>query len=75
MIIKEKFKEVLMQLGEYQIANIYIYIYIYIYSNVSNSDISNLIHLSNFFFIKWVSNVSKPLWCWYIIKYLLNLPF
>ena len=31
MIIKEKFKEVLMQLGEYQIANIYINIYIYIY--------------------------------------------
>ena len=60
MIIKEKSKEVLIQLGEYQIANIYVNIYIYIYiyniyiymySNVSNSDISNLIHLSKFFFL------------------------
>ena len=65
-----------MQLGEYQIANIYIYIYIYIYifKRIKFRYIKPDTSIQ-FFFIKWVSNVSKPLWCWYIIKYLLNLPF
>ena len=75
MIIKEKFKEVLMQLGEYQSQYIYIYIYIYIYSNVSNSDISNLIHLSKFFFYQMGFQCIKATLVLVFNKYLLNLPF